>query len=127
MSQPATNLGELKTSGYRPRTVKAELRDNLMEWLRDGRELFPGIIGYEDTVTPGIVNAVLAGHDLILLGLRGQAKTRLLRALASFLDDAVPCIAGTPLRDDPMSPISPEGKRLAAEMGDDLPFVKLGQ
>ncbi len=122
MSQQPATLGELKSSGYRTRTVKQELRENLLLRLREGTELFPGIVGYEDTVTPGIVNALLAGHDLILLGLRGQAKTRLLRALSGFLDESVPCIARAPLRDDPLDPVSPEGRRLAAELGDDLPI-----
>lgn len=119
-SRPST-LRELKSSGYRPRSVKEEIRNNLAARLRSGEPLFPGIVGYEDTVTPGIVNALLAGHDLILLGLRGQAKTRMLRALTSFLDELVPVIPGAPLRDDPMDPVSPEGKRMAAEAGDDLP------
>lgn len=123
MAAKPTTLGQLKESGWRSRTVKQELRENLVAALRDGRPLFPGIIGYEDTVIPGVVNAVLAGHDLILLGLRGQAKTRMLRGLVAYLDEEMPAIAGAPLRDDPYEPISPEAKRIVAEHGDDTPIA----
>ncbi len=85
MSRPQT-IGELKATGYRPRSVKEELRANVIARLRAGAPLFPGIVGYEHTVEPQIVNALLSKHDFILLGLRGQAKTRLLRALSQFLD-----------------------------------------
>lgn len=116
-------LGELKSSGYVQRSIKQEIRSNLERGLRDRRELFPGIVGYEDTVQPAIVNALLAGHDLILLGLRGQAKTRILRSLASLLDPEIPAIAGAPLRDDPLHPISPEARRRVEEQGDATPIV----
>jgi len=118
MDRPTT-LGALRTSGYRPRSVKDELRSNLRRALAAGEELFPGIVGYERTVVPGIVNAVLARHDFILLGLRGQAKTRILRSLTRFLDAEVPVLAGSELNDDPLAPISTWGQRLVAEEGDD--------
>jgi magnesium chelatase subunit I len=114
-------LGALKASGYRPRSVKIELRENLRRKIRAGERLFPGIVGYDRTVIPGVVNALLAGHDFILLGLRGQAKTRLLRSLTGYLDDEVPVLAGTELNDDPLAPISTQGQRLVDEHGDDAP------
>jgi len=119
-ARPKT-LGALKATGYRPKSVKLELRDNLRARLRDGGRLFPGILGYERTVVPGVVNAILAGHDFILLGLRGQAKTRLLRSLADYLDPEVPVLAGCELNDDPLTPISTQGQRLIAEHGDEAP------
>src|SRR5262249_27939805 len=103
MSRPRT-LGELKSAGYRPRTVKDELRANLVARLREGGPLFRGIIGYESRVEPQIVNAILSRHDFILLGLRGQAKTRLLRSLTRFLDEWIPAIEGCPLNSDPFMP-----------------------
>src|SRR5262245_33566392 len=108
--RPAT-LGQLRKSGYTPRTVKEELRENLIARLRTREPLFPGIIGYEDTVIPQLVNAVLSRHDFILLGLRGQAKTRILRALVDFLDEAIPVIPGSPIHEDPMNPATGEGRR----------------
>ena len=93
-ARPGT-VGELKASGYRPRTVKEELRGNLVRKLRTGETLFLGVQGYEDTVIPQIVNAVLAHHDFVLLGLRGQAKSRILRQLVELLDDALPILAGS--------------------------------
>jgi magnesium chelatase subunit I len=124
--RPAT-LGQLKDSGYVSRSVKEEIRGNLVGKLRRGEDLFPGIVGYQDTVIPQLVNAVLARHDFILLGLRGQAKTRLLRALVNFLDEAVPVIPGTPLNDDPLHPISSEARRRVDEEGDRLPVEWLGR
>ncbi len=120
MRRPTT-LGELKASGYRPRSVKQEVRDNLRARLKSGAPLFPGILGYDRTVIPSVVNALLAGHDFILLGLRGQAKTRILRALVTLLDPEVPVLAGTELNDDPLAPISTRGIRLVEEAGDDAP------
>ena len=121
MSQKATTLGELKTSGYRPRSVRLEMRENLRRKLQDGDPLFPGVLGYDRTVIPGIVNAVLAGHDILLLGLRGQAKTRLLRGLTDLLDDEIPILAGAELNDDPLDPISVPGRKLVEEAGDNAP------
>jgi magnesium chelatase subunit I len=117
----ARTLGELKAAGYRPRTVKDEMRGNLIGMLRAGEELFPGIIGYDDTVVPGLVNAILSRHDFILLGLRGQAKTRILRSLVRFLDHEVPVLAGTETNDDPLAPVSRAGREMVATMGDAAP------
>ncbi len=119
MAARATTLGELKASGYRPRSVKEEVRQNLRAKLAARERLFPGVLGYERTVIPGIVNALLAGHDFILLGLRGQAKTRLLRSLVSLLDSEVPVLAGAELNDDPLAPISVQAQRLIERFGND--------
>ena len=104
---PPATLGDLRRaieSGAWPhRTVKDELRSNLIARLRTGQPLFPGVIGYDDTVVPHIVNAILSKHNFILLGLRGQAKTRLLRALTSLLDEQVPVIAGCEIHDHPLA------------------------
>lgn len=126
-STRATTLGELKASGYRPRTVKQEVRENLESRLRDGTELFPGIVGYEDTVTPQIVNALLSRHDFILLGLRGQAKSRILRGIADLLDPEIPILAGSEVNDDPFHPISRYGALLVEEHGDDAPIEWVGR
>ncbi len=119
-TRPST-LGALRASGYRSRPVKQEVRENLVARLAAGDVIFPGIVGYERTVVPGIVNALLARHDFILLGLRGQAKTRLLRALVALLDAELPVLAGAPLNDDPFAPASTTGQRIVAEAGDDAP------
>ncbi len=121
MPGPAT-LGELKASTWRSRPVKEEIRENLLIALQEGRDLFPGIVGYDRTVIPQIVNALLSRHDIILLGLRGQAKSRLLRQLSGFLDEEIPAIAGAPLNDDPYHPVSVPAKRLLEEHGDDTPI-----
>ena len=121
MSRPTT-LGELRRTGYVSRSVKDEIRSNLLSALEGGRELFPGILGYERTVIPQIVNAVLSRHDFILLGLRGQAKSRLLRQLTAFLDDEIPVVAGGDLNDDPFHPVSVRAKRIVNEAGDDAPI-----
>ena len=117
----AATLGELKRSGYRPRGVHAEVRANLRRKLAAGEPLFPGILGYDCTVIPGVVNALLAGHDFILLGLRGQAKTRILRALVELLDDEIPVLAGSELNNDPLAPISTWEQKRVAEASDDAP------
>jgi magnesium chelatase subunit I len=114
-------LGELKRSGYRPRTVKTEMRENALKMIAAGEEFLPGIIGYERTVLPDLQNAILSRHDFILLGLRGQAKTRILRGLVRFLDEAIPVVAGAPLNDDPLRPLSAEARRIVAEQGDETP------
>jgi magnesium chelatase subunit I len=119
-SRPRT-VGELKASGYRPRTVKQEMRSNLVCKLQEGERLFPGVQGYDDTVIPQIVNAVLAQHDFILLGLRGQAKSRILRQLVELLDRETPILAGSEVNDDPLRPISKHARQLLAEEGDDAP------
>lgn len=117
-----TTVGALKAAGYRPRPVKEELRTNLIRKLRTGDALFPGIQGYEDTVIPRLVNAILARHDFILLGLRGQAKTRILRQLVNLLDDEIPVLEGSEVNDDPLVPISKFGRQLLEEAGDDAPL-----
>src|SRR5580692_5001103 len=115
---PAT-LGQLKEGGYKSCSVKDELRRNVIVKLKAGEELFPGIIGYRDSVLPQIVNGILSRHDLLFLGLRGQAKTRILRMLPLFLDEWIPVLAGTEINDDPLKPMTKTGKRLIAEQGDD--------
>jgi magnesium chelatase subunit I len=120
MKQPQT-VKAIKDSGYAPRTVKQEMRRNLIVAMERGEERFPGIVGYDRTVLPQIENAILSGHDFILLGLRGQAKTRLLRSLTAFLDEWIPAIDGCELNDDPLSPVCAACKRRAAEQGDGLP------
>ncbi|HEX5242938.1 MAG TPA: hypothetical protein VFW23_06695, partial [Tepidisphaeraceae bacterium] len=100
--RPAT-VGQLKESGYRPSSVKDELRRNLIAKLRKDEELFPGIIGYRDSVIPQIVNGILSKHDLLFLGLRGQAKTRILRLLPTLLDEWIPVLAGPDINDDPLA------------------------
>ena len=124
MERPRT-LGQLRESGYRPRTVKHELRANLIAKLRSGQTLFPGIVGFDRTVIPQIQNAILSGHDFILLGLRGQAKTRILRSLSALLDDAIPAIEGSPLNEDPLAPITTASRRRVEEEGDDLAIAWL--
>jgi magnesium chelatase subunit I len=118
----ARTLGELKASGYVPRSIKEEMRQNLVRMLRCKEELFPGIIGYDSTVIPGLVNAILSKHDFILLGLRGQAKTRILRGLVRFLDEQVPVLEGTDTNDDPFNPISRKGREAVATKGDAAPI-----
>jgi magnesium chelatase subunit I len=126
-------LGALRASDYTParlaRSVKDELRENLIVRLRDAARtsapLFPGIVGYDDTVVPQIVNAVLSKHNFILLGLRGQAKSRILRALTTLLDPHCPYVAGSELRDNPYAPISQFGRNLIAKMGDETPIAWL--
>ena len=115
-------LGALRSSEpAAPRSVKAEIRDNLLAALRAGTDPWPGILGFESTVLPQLERALLAGHDVVLLGERGQGKTRLLRALAGLLDEWTPVIAGSELGEHPMEPITPASRRRAAELGDDLP------
>jgi magnesium chelatase subunit I len=127
MPKPRT-LHDLKQSPWteaplRGRTVREELRGNLVAALERGDPLFPGIVGYDDTVLPQVVNAVLAQHDFILLGLRGQAKTRIIRALVSLLDEEVPVIGGSEVNDDPFNPISKFGRDLVAECGEATPIA----
>ncbi|HMX30316.1 MAG TPA: magnesium chelatase, partial [Blastocatellia bacterium] len=122
MLKPQT-LGELKASGYRSRSVKTEIRQNLIKRLRLNEPLFPGVIGYEDTVIPQIVNALLAQQNIILLGLRGQAKSRILRELTGLLDPELPVLAGSEINDDPLAPLSAYGRQLIAEKGDAAPIA----
>jgi magnesium chelatase subunit I len=118
---PAT-LSQLRASGWRDRSVKEELRDNYVARIRRGEELFHGIIGYEETVLPGLERAILAGHDIILLGERGQAKTRLIRSLVSLLDDETPAVAGCEVNDSPFRPICAHCRHLIADRGEDTPI-----
>ena len=118
MQNRAKTLGELKASGYRSRSVKDELRENLIAKLRNGEQLFPGIIGYDDTVVPQVVNAILSRQNFILLGLRGQAKSRIVRQLVSLLDEYMPIIQGSEINDDPLNPISKYGRTQIGTEGD---------
>ncbi len=127
-----TTLGALKQSPFgapelRHRSVKAELRTNLLARLRDGRPLFEGVLGYDETVMPQIANAILSRHNFILLGLRGQAKSRILRALTTLLDDAIPIIAGSEINDNPFAPISKYGRETLRTAGDDTPIAWVGR
>jgi magnesium chelatase subunit I len=119
--EPAT-LGQLRASGYSPRSVKTELRENVLTRLRTGRTAFPGIVGFDDTVLPELEAALLAGHDLVVLGERGQGKTRIMRTVAGLLDEWIPEIAGCEIHDEPFRPVCVRCRTLAAETGDDLPI-----
>jgi magnesium chelatase subunit I len=121
MTRPAT-LGELRSSGWQSRPVKDEIRANTVKRLAAGEPLVEGLIGYEDTVLPQLANALLAGHDVIFLGERGQAKTRIIRSLVNLLDEWMPMIAGSEIFDDPYHPISSHAKLLIAERGDETPI-----
>jgi len=116
-------LGELRNSGYKVRSVKDEMRENLLAKIAGEDALFPGIHGYDRTVIPALHNAILSKHDVILLGLRGQAKTRILRSLTSLLDERIPVIEGCEINDSPFQPACKRCRRLAAEKGDDLPVA----
>lgn len=118
-------LGQLRQSGYKPKSVKDELRDNLIKKLRNRETVFEGIYGYDETVIPDLQRAILARHNINLLGLRGQAKTRLARLLINLLDEYVPVIEGAELNDDPFHPISSYGKDRVNELGDDTPITWL--
>ncbi len=116
--QPRT-VGQLKTTGYKPTTVKDELRRNVIARLRSGEALFPGLVGYEDSVIPQVVHALLSRHDMLFLGLRGQAKTRLLRMLPDLLDEWIPILSESEIPDEPLAPRFSAGRRIVAEQGDD--------
>ncbi|MGJ6122458.1 ATP-binding protein [Mycolicibacterium sp. Y3] len=115
-------VGELRATGHVERGIKQEIRENLLTRLADGDDIWPGLFGFEDTVLPKVERALIAGHDFVLLGERGQGKTRLLRSLAGLLDEWTPVITGSELGEHPYSPITPESIRRAAEVGDDLPI-----
>src|SRR5260221_5556390 len=114
----ARNLGELKETGYRCVSVKDELRANLIRKLRARERLFPGVVGYDETVVPQLINAILSRHNLILLGLRGQAKSRIIRQLTNLLDEQIPIIAGSEVNDNPFHPISAYGRQMIELHGD---------
>jgi magnesium chelatase subunit I len=116
----ASTLGELRASGHVHRSVKSEIRENLLARLRAGEDAFPGMVGFEDTVLPELETALLAGHDLVLLGERGQGKTRLMRTLAGLLDEWSPVVVGCEIGDDPQAPSCTRCRRLVAELGDEL-------
>jgi len=118
MSKQATTIGELKAGGYKVLSVKEEMRGNLLAKIKRSEKLFPGIIGYDRTVIPALVNALLSKHDFILLGLRGQAKTRILRGLVAFLDEAIPTIQGCEINDNPFAPVCKSCRKKVAEQGD---------
>jgi len=122
MAKPAT-LSELRASGYRSRSVKQELRDNLIGRLRRNEPLFSGIVGYEETVIPQIENALLSGQDVVFLGERGQAKTRMARLLVSLLDDEMPILAGCEINDDPLAPICQACRHRVGAEGDRAPIA----
>src|SRR4030088_3424751 len=126
----ARTLGELRQSPFTARRlgsrrVKDELRENLMSRLREGGPIFPGIVGYDDTVVPQIVNAILSRHNFILLGLRGQAKSRILRALTTLLDPQMPYLAGCEIHDNPYAPICRRCRDEVARLGDDARIAYL--
>lgn len=123
MSIPsAKTLGELKKTGYQSRSIKAEIRENLVQQLQAGTTVFTGIHGYENTVIPDLERALLAGHNINFLGLRGQAKTRMARQMTALLDEYIPYISGSEINDDPLAPISKYGQEKIAELGDACPI-----
>jgi magnesium chelatase subunit I len=122
MSRPET-LGALRESGWESLPIRREIRRNAIERIRSGEPLFPEVLGYENTVTPQLENALLAGHDIIFLGERGQAKTRMIRGLTGLLDEWLPIVAGSEINDDPYAPISRHARDLIEEMGDATPIT----
>jgi magnesium chelatase subunit I len=120
-----TTLGGLRASGWRSRTVKEELRANLLARLGEGRAILPGVVGYEETVLPAVEHAILAGQDIVFLGERGQAKTRMARLLVGLLDEWLPIVAGGELNDDPEAPVSPAARAIVAEAAEDTPIAWL--
>src|SRR5215204_3373517 len=119
MTTRPTTLGELRDSGWVSRPVKEEIRVNAVTRIAAGEPLFEGVLGYEQTVMPQLENALLAGHDVIFLGERGQAKTRIIRSLTGLLDEWMPIIAGSEINDDPLAPVSRYARDLVGEHGDD--------
>ncbi len=122
MTTKATTLGELKKSGYQPISIKDEIRNNLIKKITAKQEPFPGIVGYEDTVIPDTERALLSRHNILFLGLRGQAKTRMARQMTALLDEYIPVVAGSEINDDPLNPISRYAVDLIAAKGDDTPI-----
>src|SRR5258707_12573248 len=120
MAAPIETLGDLRRSGAPSRPVKQEIRDNLVRKLQAGEPLFPGIIGYDETVIPQLVNAILSKHNFILLGLRGQAKSRILRGLVDLLDEQIPVVPGCEIHDDPLAPLCASCRSRVAKEGDSL-------
>ncbi|MFM7081682.1 MAG: sigma 54-interacting transcriptional regulator [Actinomycetota bacterium] len=122
MKPQATTLAQLKTSGWKSRSVKDEIRENTVRAIRAGESLVTGILGYGDTVLPQVQNALLAGHDIVFLGERGQGKTRIIRSLTGLLDEWMPIVAGSEINDDPYHPVSRYARDLVRERGDDTPI-----
>ena len=118
---PLRTLGDLRKAEIRTRPLRDELRANLIARIRAGQPLFDGILGYDDSVVPAVENALLCGHDLIFLGERGQAKTRMIRQLTGLLDAWLPIVAGSEIHDDPFAPVSMYARQLVAEQGDETP------
>ena len=116
-----TTLGELKSAGYTNRSIKDELRENLLEKISKGEQVFEGVWGYENSVIPELERAILSRHNINLLGLRGQAKTRLARLMVQLLDEWMPIVEGSEIHDDPLEPISRYATELIKEKGDDTP------
>lgn len=127
MSDRPRTLRQLRESGYRSESVKHEMRRNLIGRLRQKQPLFPGIVGYDETVIPQIINAVLSRHDMLFLGLRGQGKTRMLRMLTQFLDDELPIVAGSEINDDPFAPVSHYARDIVSVKGEDTPIEWIGR
>ncbi|HXH22311.1 MAG TPA: magnesium chelatase [Dehalococcoidia bacterium] len=127
MAGKPKTLGELKASGYRVLSVKEEMRKNLIAKMRAGVELFPGIVGFEESVIPQLQNAILSGQDIILLGERGQAKSRLTRALVALLDEETPIVEGSEINDNPFEPVSKYARDIVNEKGDDTPIEWIGR
>ncbi|MDQ3327086.1 MAG: magnesium chelatase, partial [Chloroflexota bacterium] len=127
MTTPAATIGELRATGYTVQPVKEEMRQNLIRIIRRGEELFPGVVGYEETVIPQVENAILSGQDIIFLGERGQAKTRIARSLINLLDEFVPVIEDCEINDDPFNPICAVCRQKVEEHGDATPVAWLGR
>ena len=127
MSDRPRTLRELRESGYRSVSVKREMRRNLLTKLRRGEPLFPGMLGYDETVIPQVQHAILSQHDLLFLGLRGQGKTRMLRMLTTLLDEALPIVAGSEIHDDPLAPLSKFARDVIAVRGDETPIAWIGR
>ena len=125
VSELPQTFGELKSSGYQPLPVKAEIRRNLIAKLRSRESLFPGVMGYNDTVIPQLTNAILGNQDIILLGERGQAKSRIVRSLVTLLDEWTPVLTGTEIPEDPFQPITAQGRQIIEEQGDSAPITWL--
>src|SRR5258705_6520073 len=122
MSSRPSTLGLLRASGWQSVPVKEEIRRNAVAKILAGEPMFSGVLGFEETVMPQLENALLAGHDIIFLGERGQAKTRIIRSLTGLLDEWMPVIAGSEINDDPYEPVSKHARELIAEMGDATPI-----
>src|SRR5947207_5226231 len=117
-----TTLGQLKKSGYQSKSVKEEIRTNLIKKLQSKESTFPGIVGYEDSVIPDTERALLSRHNILFLGLRGQAKTRMARQMTNLLDEYIPYVTGSEINDDPFAPISKFSRELIRQKGDDTPI-----